>query len=37
MTTNDQAAEIFTKALTEAKFTKLQYIVGVQEVITKRG
>eukprot|EP00253_Pinus_taeda_P018043 PITA_18043 len=27
--TDDQVADIFTKALTEAKFTKLQFMVGV--------
>eukprot|EP00253_Pinus_taeda_P027551 PITA_27551 len=35
--TDDQIADIFTKALTEAKFTKLQFMVGVQEVVTKGG
>eukprot|EP00253_Pinus_taeda_P027350 PITA_27350 len=30
-------ADIFTKALTEAKFTKLRYMLGVQEVVTKGG
>eukprot|EP00253_Pinus_taeda_P009646 PITA_09646 len=35
--TDDQVADIFTKALTEAKFTKLQFMVGVQEVVTKGG
>eukprot|EP00253_Pinus_taeda_P030087 PITA_30087 len=35
--TDDQVADIFTKALTEAKFTKLRYILGVQEVVTKGG
>eukprot|EP00253_Pinus_taeda_P033006 PITA_33006 len=35
--TNDQVADIFTKALTEAKFTKLRFMVGVQEVVTKGG
>eukprot|EP00253_Pinus_taeda_P035611 PITA_35611 len=35
--TDDQVAEIFTKALTEAKFTKLRYMLGVQEVVTKGG
>ena len=29
--TNDQVADIFTKALTEAKFTQLRSMVGVQE------
>jgi len=27
--TDDQVADIFTKALTEAKFTKLRYMLGV--------
>ncbi len=35
--TDDQVVDIFTKALTEAKFTKLQFMVGVQEVVTKGG
>eukprot|EP00253_Pinus_taeda_P030178 PITA_30178 len=35
--TDDQFADIFTKALTEAKFTKLRFMVGVQEVVTKGG
>eukprot|EP00253_Pinus_taeda_P008972 PITA_08972 len=35
--TDDQVADIFTKALTEAKFTKLRYMRGVQEVVTKGG
>eukprot|EP00253_Pinus_taeda_P023024 PITA_23024 len=35
--TDDQGADIFTKALTEAKFTKLRYMLGVQEVVTKGG
>eukprot|EP00253_Pinus_taeda_P014360 PITA_14360 len=35
--TDDQVADIFTKALTEAKFTKLRYLLGVQEVVTKGG
>eukprot|EP00253_Pinus_taeda_P004324 PITA_04324 len=35
--TDDQVADIFTKALTEAKFTKLRYMLGVQEVVTKGG
>eukprot|EP00253_Pinus_taeda_P005546 PITA_05546 len=33
--TNYQVADIFTKALTEAKFTKLRFMVGVQEVVTR--
>eukprot|EP00253_Pinus_taeda_P024169 PITA_24169 len=35
--TDDEVANIFTKALIEAKFTKLQFMVGVQEVVTKGG
>eukprot|EP00253_Pinus_taeda_P017794 PITA_17794 len=35
--TDDQVADIFTKPLTEAKFTKLRYMLGVQEVVTKGG
>eukprot|EP00253_Pinus_taeda_P029567 PITA_29567 len=35
--TDDQVADIFTKALTEAKFTKLRYMLGFQEVVTKGG
>eukprot|EP00253_Pinus_taeda_P012236 PITA_12236 len=35
--TDDQVADIFTKALTESKFTKLRYMLGVQEVVTKGG
>eukprot|EP00253_Pinus_taeda_P019154 PITA_19154 len=35
--TDDQVADIFTKALIEAKFTELQFMVGVQEVVTKGG
>eukprot|EP00253_Pinus_taeda_P030103 PITA_30103 len=33
--TDDQVADIFTKALTKAKFTKLQFMVGFQEVFTE--
>eukprot|EP00253_Pinus_taeda_P022641 PITA_22641 len=33
--TDDQVANIFTRALKEVKFTKLQFMVGVQEVVTK--
>ena len=33
--TEDQVADIFTKTLTEAKFTKLRPMVGVQEVVIK--
>eukprot|EP00253_Pinus_taeda_P005565 PITA_05565 len=35
--TDDQVANIFTKAFTEAKFTKIRYMLGVQEVVTKGG
>eukprot|EP00253_Pinus_taeda_P032884 PITA_32884 len=35
--TDDQVAYIFTKALTEVKFTKLRFMVGVQENVTKEG
>eukprot|EP00253_Pinus_taeda_P013141 PITA_13141 len=35
--TDDQVVDIFTKALTEAKFTKIRFMVGVQEVVTKGG
>eukprot|EP00253_Pinus_taeda_P031806 PITA_31806 len=33
--TNHQVVDIFTKALTEVNFTKLQFMVGVQEAVTK--
>eukprot|EP00253_Pinus_taeda_P006160 PITA_06160 len=35
--TDDQVADIFEKALREAKFTKLRFMVGVQEFVTKGG
>eukprot|EP00253_Pinus_taeda_P025939 PITA_25939 len=35
--TDDQVAYIFTKALTEAKFNELRFMVGVQDVFTKGG
>jgi len=35
--TDDQVADIFTKALTEAKFAKLRFTVGIEEVVTKGG
>jgi hypothetical protein len=35
--TEDQVADIFTKSLTEAKFSKLQSMLGVQEVVIKGG
>eukprot|EP00253_Pinus_taeda_P019665 PITA_19665 len=34
---DDQVADIFTKALIEVKFTKLRFMVGVQEVVIKGG
>jgi hypothetical protein len=34
--TEDQVADIFTKSLTEAKFSKLRSMLGVQEVVIKR-
>jgi hypothetical protein len=33
--TEDQVADIFTKSLTEAKFSKLRSMLGVQEVVIK--
>jgi hypothetical protein len=35
--TEDQVANIFTKSLTEAKFSKLRSMLGVQEVVIKGG
>ena len=35
--TEDQVADIFTKSLTEAKFSKLRYMLGVQEAVIKGG
>ena len=35
--TDDQVAEIFTKSLTEAKFSKLRFMLGVQECVLKGG
>eukprot|EP00253_Pinus_taeda_P009590 PITA_09590 len=35
--TDDQVADIFTKALTKANFTKLRFMVGVQDIVTKGG
>jgi hypothetical protein len=35
--TKDQVANIFTKTLTEAKFSKLRSMLGVQEVVIKGG
>jgi hypothetical protein len=33
----DQVADIFTKSLTEVKFSKLRSMLGVQEVVIKGG
>ena len=33
--TDDQVADIFTKSLTKAKFSKLQSMLGVQESVFK--
>jgi hypothetical protein len=35
--TEDQVVNIFTKSLTEAKFSKIRSMLGVQEVIIKGG
>jgi hypothetical protein len=35
--TEDQVAEIFTKSFTEAKFSKLRSMLGVQECFIKGG
>jgi hypothetical protein len=35
--TKDQVADIFTKSLIELKFSKLRSMLGVQEVVIKRG
>ena len=35
--TDDQVADIFTKSLTEAEFSKLQSMSGVQECVLKEG
>ena len=35
--TKDQVADIFTKSLIEAKFSKLRSMLGVQEVVIKGG
>jgi hypothetical protein len=34
---DDQVANIFTKYLTKAKFSKLRSMLGVQEVVIKGG
>jgi hypothetical protein len=33
--TEDQVAVIFTKSLKEVKFSKIQYMLGVQELVIK--
>ena len=35
--TDDQVADIFTKSLTEAKFSKLRSMFGFQECVLKGG
>jgi hypothetical protein len=35
--TEDQVVDIFTKSLTEAKFSKLRSMLGVQKVVIKGG
>jgi hypothetical protein len=35
--TEDQVVDIFTKSLTKVKFSKLQSMLGVQEVVIKGG
>jgi hypothetical protein len=35
--TEDQVADIFTKSLTEEKFSKLRSMLGVQEAVIKGG
>jgi hypothetical protein len=37
LSTKDQVADIFTKFLTKANFSKLQSMLGVQEVVIKGG
>ena len=34
---DDQVTDIFTKSLTEAKFSKLRSMLGVQECVLKGG
>ena len=34
---DDQVADIFTKSLTEVKFSKLRSMLGVQECVLKGG
>ena len=35
--TEDQVVDIFTKSLTEVKFSKLLSMLGVREVVIKEG
>ena len=35
--TDDQVADIFTKSLTEEKFSKVRSMLGVQECVLKGG
>ena len=35
--TDDQVIDIFTKSLTEAKFSKLRSMLGVQKCVLKGG
>jgi hypothetical protein len=35
--TKYQVADIFTKSLTEVKFSNIQSMLGVQEVVIKEG
>jgi hypothetical protein len=35
--TEDQVVDIFTKSITKSKFSKLRYMLGVQEVVIKGG
>ena len=35
--TDDQVADIFTKSLTEAKFSKLRSMLGVKECVLHGG
>ena len=34
---NDQVADIFTKSLTEVKFSKIRSMLGFQEFVIKGG
>ena len=35
--TDDQVADIFAKSLTEVRFSKLRFMLGVQECVLKGG